>query len=683
MKRRFPAVFLVLVLSFFSVSLVMASQPVPLEAAKKAAEYHGESIFKKDLKVCAHELLHWAWGEPAVYVFTLMREGDSYPPNILLDNTLLQGAYLVSRGKELEGYTRMAQADRYMTVYVGATTDMPSFVKAHAGLPEHVVARALMGDAPADPYWIYGDLFHILLTSKSRVDSGDTKAAEIHLNELVDLKELGSEKPGAVPAYAEQIEWGRFLNPGAVPPKEEGPELTGASDVLEGKHQLMVAESNLKGDWKGCSPAAFYNCLKYLEKRKLVNTYGKSATFLQDWISICYRTDKYSTPEPWGTAPDWILPGSTAVFRGLAYDSQVTLVERDKTTAAAFLTAYAKEINLKYPCHLGGADDESFIYYGHSTTGIGYWRSGSRVQIILHDGWKETPNQPVYVPYSGYPEAKLQYPIFLHRFHPLKPKAFKTAAPKIMGPNTSFLLTTTIPQRWQWEDGFSTLNKINFAGYAYDVIFRDAQGVQYKTEKPQRVMPFFARLIWKLSKTFFKAGTAEITYKLIDDNGHLISAKKTIKLLPGTAPPLTGTWLGTWSWVGKGANKCKFNDHGAFSMRLTQTGNVYSGPVLMAEGVETRDDVSCKVTDVNTVTGWASGILSETTLELSFYLNGSVSTLDFDGTAWLNGNILTASFVRTTGGVGSFTLTKQENKQDGPGQAYGRVSGSPRAGRGN
>ncbi len=103
MRRYFSIISLIFVLFIFSVSLVIASQPVNIEVAKRAAKYHGESVFEKDLKVCEVELLHWPWGEPAVYVITLMREGDFYPPNILLDNTLLQGAYLVSIGKEEKG----------------------------------------------------------------------------------------------------------------------------------------------------------------------------------------------------------------------------------------------------------------------------------------------------------------------------------------------------------------------------------------------------------------------------------------------------------------------------------------------------------------------------------------------------------------------------------------------------
>jgi Divergent InlB B-repeat domain len=116
-----------------------------------------------------------------------------------------------------------------------------------------------------------------------------------------------------------------------------------------------------------------------------------------------------------------------------------------------------------------------------------------------------------------------------------------------------------------------------------------------------------------------------------------------------------GTWVGTWAWSGPGTNGCTFNDGGAFSMILTQTGVSVSGSVSAA-GVQTRNNITCALMSTDPYTGTASGTVSGTTWNFSFGLGGPTS---FPGTATLNNNTLTASFVRTTGGSGSFTLTRQ------------------------
>jgi len=365
---------------------------VKIEEAKRAAKHYGELTFKKDLRVSDHELMYWPWGEPAVYVFTLTNEGGFYPQNISLDNTFLLGSYLVSDGKEFEGYTVMAQANRYMTVVVGATTDMPPFIKAHAGLPEHVLALGVMDNPPLEPYWIYRGLFHTFVGSKMEMNQGESRATEIHLGQTVALKELGMEKIGTIPAYAEEFEWGLFMNPQASIKSEENPYLMNVAGVKSGKHKLVVTEENVSGNWVGCSPAAFYNCLKYLEKQGLVSTANKGINYLLKWIAICYRTD----PADGGTQWEWIPKGSSLILRGLGYKSTCSQVGRNDKPGQ-FLTKFANEINNDYPCNLGSTG--TGVFTGHSTTGIGYWKQGSHYRLIVHDGWKKTPNNPVYVKY--------------------------------------------------------------------------------------------------------------------------------------------------------------------------------------------------------------------------------------------------------------------------------------------
>jgi hypothetical protein len=124
--------------------------------------------------------------------------------------------------------------------------------------------------------------------------------------------------------------------------------------------------------------------------------------------------------------------------------------------------------------------------------------------------------------------------------------------------------------------------------------------------------------------------------------------------------PLTGTWVGTWAWTARTSTGCTINDGGAFSMTLTQTGSSYSGSTSGA-GVNGYDDM-CHAFPV-TGTGAASGTISGTTLTLSFNLCLS-GCIGFTGTATLNNNTLTASFMGdssggNTPGSGSFMLTRQ------------------------
>lgn len=126
-----------------------------------------------------------------------------------------------------------------------------------------------------------------------------------------------------------------------------------------------------------------------------------------------------------------------------------------------------------------------------------------------------------------------------------------------------------------------------------------------------------------------------------------------------TTTGLTGTWTGSWTWSGPGANGCTFDDGGSFSMTLTQTGTSFSGSTTGA-GVQLRQDITCALLGTDpSDTGTASGTISGATLNLSFDLVGSVNVLNFTGTATLNNNTLTATFQRDTGGSGFFTLTKQ------------------------
>lgn len=543
MKHLTSFISILFILLFFCSSAVLASELVDLDSAKRAAEYHGELIFEKDLKICDQELMYWPWGEPAAYVFTLMGEGSFYPQNITLDNTLLQGAYLVSTGEEVEGYTMMAQADRYMTVIVGATSDMPSFMKAHAGLPEHILSLAVMENPPLEPYWIYGGLFHTYVSSEADKGLEESYATEIHLEQEVMIKDLGFEKKGIVPAYAEQLEWGIFINPDAFGMSEEDSYLINLAGVKEGKHQLTVKEYNIKGNWVGCSPAAFVNCLEYLEKRGKINTGGKGANYLLQLAAICYRTTPYKDGNGGGTTYAWIVKGSKIMFKGLGYNSSVKAVQRSNSKPGLFLTRFAKEINANFPCNLGSTGKG--VFEGHSTTGIGYWKQGTHMRLIIHDGWKSTPNQPVYVKYSGYPDAEIEYPRYMRKFHPGSKKSFPDAEPEIKGPDE--VQFDEKNKRWKCDHKFKSKNKVKIDCYAEELKFYNSKGKKYKTIFAKRHVPFWKNMTTTIPKPPYKSGELVYRFFFVDDNGHLLQTTYTVQLVEGT---IVGTWRLSYKWKG-------------------------------------------------------------------------------------------------------------------------------------
>lgn len=134
-----------------------------------------------------------------------------------------------------------------------------------------------------------------------------------------------------------------------------------------------------------------------------------------------------------------------------------------------------------------------------------------------------------------------------------------------------------------------------------------------------------------------------------------MDANKTVTATFNVAA-IAGNWAGTWAWSGPGSFGCTFNNGGAFSMALTQTGSSVSGSTTAA-GVQTRLEGTCALLSTTTETGTASGTISGTTWTMAFVLAGG--QLSFSGTATLNNNTLTGTFVRSTGGTGSFTLTRQ------------------------
>lgn len=536
MKKRLSWISLVLFCFFSLVFSGLAGEKIELEAARRAAEYHGELIFEKDLKVCDHELMLWPSGEEAVYVFTLMAEADKYPDDVFKSDTALQGAYLALSGQFDEGYDLLAQPDHYMTVVVGATTDMPSFLKAHAGLPEHLLYLRLMENPPYDPYFIYVDLFHTCVGSKWDQGYPHAQVREIHLEKTIPLSDLSIEKTGVIPEDALDHEWGLFLNPGQMQEPAVLPDFMDFGGVKDGKHLLNVKEY-AKARFVGCSPAAFVNCLKYLEGQGKVKTKGKSIRELLEWTAICYRTD----PANGGTTPSWIVTGSKLMFMGLGYKPNVAAVIRQDNKPGLFLTQFANEINAKYPVNLGGSGKG--IFQGHSTTGIGYWKQGSHIRLIIHDGW--AGNNPVYVKYSGYPAADCEYPKYMRKFHTYGATKYPEANPEIKA--TDLVLWDKANSRWQWEYTLKSKNAVKAEIYKVQFELFNSAGNKYKTYPAKREKPYYKSAKVTLTRPEHKRGEVRCRYFLVDDNGHLLEAKKTVRV-----EDIIGKWQMNFKWKDTG-----------------------------------------------------------------------------------------------------------------------------------
>ena len=551
MKKYTAWVFLALFFCFFLVFSGFAGEKIELGVAKRAAEFHGELIFEKDLKICDHELMFWPSGEEAVYVFTLMAEEDNYPEDVFISDEALQGFYLALSGQFDEGYNLMAQPDRFKTVVVGATTDMPSFLKACAGLPEHLLYLKLMEKPPYDPYFIYVDLFHTCVGSGLDRGYPYSQVTEIHLEKTVSLSDLSTGKTGLISDYALECEWGSFLNPGQVQESAAPPSFIDLGAVKEGKHQLDVKEY-AKAVTVGCAPAAFVNCLKYLESRGKVKTKGKSIGELLEWTAICYRTD----PADKGTFLPWITKGSKLMFKGLGYKPDVSAVMRQDSKPGLFLTKYAKEINAKYPVNLSGANKG--IFKAHSTTGTGYWKQGKHIRLIIHDGW--VGENPVFVKYSGYPAADCQYPKYMGKFHPKGAANYPKTKPKIKAPN--LVMWDKENSRWQWQYTLKSKNAVKAEIYKEEWKLFNSAGNLYKTYPAKREVPFIIAAKVTMTKPQYKRGKVQIKYFLVDNNGHLLEAKKTTRI-----EDIVGTWKMNFKWTGYGGGSVTWtvNKNGTFT----------------------------------------------------------------------------------------------------------------------
>jgi len=421
--------------------------------------------------------LTWPSGEPAAYAVTLVRAGNFAPPDILLDNTLLAGAALVAAGREREGYLAMAQLERYRTVVVGASTDMPSLIKAHAGLPEHVLASVLGPGLPIEPRWIYADPFHTLVAPGLDAGRPGATAREIHTGEAVVLADLATQKRERIPPAAEAAEWGRFLHPGlALPDARIGlPGLNG--EILEGTHLLSISEYNTATVWKGCHPAAVFNCTKYHAKNGKVGLQGKSDAAIMDWIAVACRTN----PANGATYGESVEEGPYFFYHGLGYEISGQWTFRDEAQSEQFLAQYAGEINAGFPAILASGQG---IFRSHATTGIGYEKTGPLAMVIIHDVWKSTP-APVYVKYLGYPAGECVYPDYVLTLHPGAAKNFPVAKPKFKA--ALEVIYSPTQKKWPWH---YSINDPGVEIYGDELSLYDTAGKRYRHDEPTRIYPY-------------------------------------------------------------------------------------------------------------------------------------------------------------------------------------------------
>ncbi len=538
MKRSVISIIVVIGL-FLSISAgaLAAAERVDAATARRVAEYYGKIIFKTGLTACAQELLIWPSGEPAAYTVTLVRAGDFAPPDILQDNALLAGAALVAAGRSREGYSMMAQTDRFWTVVVGASTNMPSLIKAHAGLPEHVLASVLMPDLPPERRWIYADPFHILVASAPADGRPGATAREIHTDETVALAELAAQRKGTIPPASEAGEWGRFLRRG-LESSPSGASLPGLSgEVLEGTHLLSISEYNTATVWKGCHPAAVFNCTKYHAKNGKISLQGKSDQAIMDWIAIACRTN----PANGSTYGESVEEGPYFFYHGLGYEITGQWIFREEAQSGEFLAQYAGEINAGFPAILASGQG---IFRSHATTGIGYEKAGPLAMVIIHDGWKSTP-APVYVKYLGYPAGECAYPEYVLTLHPGAAKNFPVAKPKFKA--ALEVIYSPTQKKWPWH---YTITPPGVEIYADELSLYDTAGKRYRHDKPARIYPFLdpsRTQNWKsLVKPKVKPGKFVYKVNLIDAEGHLLVLAITVKLKDA----VTGKWLVKYDWKG-------------------------------------------------------------------------------------------------------------------------------------
>jgi len=155
--------------------------------------------------------------------------------------------------------------------------------------------------------------------------------------------------------------------------------------------------------------------------------------------------------------------------------------------------------------------------------------------------------------------------------------------------------------------------------------------------------------------------TAGIAKDLYQGGRQVLEALSGTTSTPTTAS-IAGSWSGTWQWSGSGNNGCYFNDGGALSLTITQSGTSFTGSSLSATGIETRNNDTCALMYIDSASGGsASGTISGTSVDITYNMPTIQlgNTLVFSGTGTLGSNTLQGSLVRSgTGGSGSFTLTR-------------------------
>lgn len=531
---------------------------IPIEwidsgTAEAIALYSAARRFERELAVCSSVKMFWPWGEPAVFAVTLFR-GEAKPPSDLrLDPGLHYGAALVRESDNLEGYALAAQSQRYVTVFVGASTDMPPFIQAYRGLPEFLIEQAVRTDLPPDPVWFFASPFHILGVARPPVAVevlspallARLEGVEIHTGRSVMLGEIEREKTIFLPEEDRVSEWSPFL--ASASESLDSPERIPDASIEE--KRLPVQEWSNATDWLGCYPASMYNLLIYNSFKHGVRLPPDTPPdFLMLWISVCCRTFKEGFN--WMTNPEWLLKGAGLIYSGLDHRAVIKEFSRKKIKREALFNKFVREIKAGYPPEIGCAAEG--ILKKHSCPGVGYRKiNGINSDLIIQDNYASTPNPKYITKYL----LEGEY-LNIHSIRAKQRKIYADSVPVIKAPK---IIELDINKK-QWKGKARIKSKNTIKSFVWGIGW---EYYNHKGKKLKNLCMDFQRLHplvlpsgegyrdnveFTLPFPKYKRGQLDAMLELIDQNGNPIEDEVKIRL-----EHVLGKWAFNFKWTGDGS----------------------------------------------------------------------------------------------------------------------------------
>jgi len=525
--------------------------------AEQVALYHGERRFEGELHVHSSILLFWPWGDPAAFAVTLYRGKEPPAGDLMLDATLNYGAALVRETGNPEGYALASQPDRYITVYTGASTDMPPFIQAYSGLPDFLIQQAARTDLPPDPVWFFASPFHILGAPRPPVEVNrlapallaGLEAVDVHDGRTLVLGEIERKKTVCLLEEDRVAEWSRFL----PPQRGLSYSLQNPPDAAVEEKRLPVQEWNTSIEWMGCYPASMYNLLMYNKFKHGVRLPPETPPdLIMLWISLCCR----AFPEGfnWMTNPEWFVKGAGLIYRGLDHRAVIKKFSRKKLKREALFNKFVREIRGGWPPEIGGAD--SGVLRKHSCAGVGYRKiNGRNSDLIVHDNYAST-TRPRYITKYLLEGDHLS----IHSIRAKKRKIYADSVPVIKAPK--IMVLNIGKKQWKGKARVKSKNQIkSFVwGLGWDYY-------NHKGKKLESLCTDFTRLHpivlpsgegyrddveFTLPFPKFKRGRMEALLELIDQNGNPLEEIVTIRL-----EHVLGQWTFNFNWTGHGGGSVK------------------------------------------------------------------------------------------------------------------------------